>query len=498
MKVYDPQIKVTLIKTQPRTGLSFDDLPPHGIKGQAVDGRYHKVESLRIDLTKYLGDGSGVRTSKSVREPAGGFSITLFDRLDLYPSLDDSLYAMIEPMDLIEIRFCHDAEVMNNTELKRGLPPIIMRGFISEVTRDESMGQDGKPLRRVNISGQDSGKILESLIIYYLSNVSTATFYMTEFNWFEKYHLNVNTKSASTCLNEMVEKVLNPYLARIVSTSDDDVLGKGFVAESSILGSVSPFVFQAFQDVSLHAVMSGIFDVGAFNELFVEDRENEVALVLRELPFKDANGDYCQSQEKKAVSAPIVTADDIQSISATRTDHGIANWYWVTASRWMLGADSQMRLAVESTTNSTMFKQSYPNCAADRYGFRKMQIDTCLSPPVEEKEVNGTVTVTETKNMTEWFDQRRLALGNLNKDNVVFESGTMRIFGNEAIKAGMFIWVQRGNAKSYSVYVVSIEHEFMPLHGFFSTIHYERGTGFIERAKNPQSPYLQEFTAGGI
>ena len=55
-----------------------------------------------IDLTPYLGVGGSVRTTKGIREPAGTFSLSFPDQM--HKTLGDSLYGLIEPMDMIEIR----------------------------------------------------------------------------------------------------------------------------------------------------------------------------------------------------------------------------------------------------------------------------------------------------------------------------------------------------------------------------------------------------------
>ena len=60
-----------------------------------------------IDVTKWLGEGSVVRVHKSVRGEGGVFSIDFVDQL--MAPLQDTLSALIEPMDMFEIRFAGDA-----------------------------------------------------------------------------------------------------------------------------------------------------------------------------------------------------------------------------------------------------------------------------------------------------------------------------------------------------------------------------------------------------
>ena len=109
------------------------------------------------DLENWLGEGCSVHTSKSIREPIGQFSITFLDKE--HPDFLDSIYYMIAPMDGIEIRMAHDGSQD---------PTLVMRGFVSDVRRDETKGQDGKPVRRVTVIGHDVGKLMVQHRIYML------------------------------------------------------------------------------------------------------------------------------------------------------------------------------------------------------------------------------------------------------------------------------------------------------------------------------------------
>src|SRR3546814_3609908 len=79
-----------------------------------------------------------------------------------------------------------------------------------------------------------------------------------------------------------------------------------------------------------------------------------------------------------------------------------------------------------------------------------------------------------------------------NKDNVLLERGTFRIRGNENIRAGMFVRLRRGGF-SAEYYVVTVEHEYVPFSGFFSTLTVERGMGFVERRSEEHTSELQSL-----
>ena len=43
-------------------------------------------------------------------------------------------------------------------------------------------------------------------------------------------------------------------------------------------------------------------------------------------------------------------------------------------------------------------------------------------------------------------------------------------------------------------YVVEVDHEIVPYSGWFTTVQFERGTGFIRRIQAGGSPYLAEMS----
>lgn len=506
MKAYSPQIKVTLIKSAPRTGMSFIDTDP---LGGSISTRFEPINSLanryddiahrRIDLTRFFGDGGGVSTNKSIRDAAGNFTITLLDIMFSDFQAMESMYGLIEPMDMVEICFCHDAATMMTKTKTAGIPPVVMRGFISEVRRDEAIGQDGRPSRKIILSGQDSGKILEMFLIYYLNNISTAQYYLAgAFNFMQKYGEEFGIQqNANEFLQNIVSKVLNPFMALIVGPSQDAALRYGFVPITSIEGAVSPFVLSTFQNISLYQMLHSLLDVGVFNELYVEDRENVVALVLRPSPFLDVSGKPIQGAEIASVE---ISEDDMQSISVSRSDHGIANWFWVTNNHWNLISDQQNQLVAQTANSNTAEKWNYPNCAASKYGFRNMQETVSLGPTKVINDYGSGLEnnqVGEESTAASWLESRRVLLGELNKDNVVFETGSMRIMGNENVRAGMYLNVSRNGVVVNKYYVVSVSHEFIPFQGFFTTVHFERGTGYINRATE-LSPYIAEWKRSGI
>lgn len=188
VKVRHPEIEVILRKNVGRT--TFDGATP-------VSERF-SGQRRTIDLTPYLGDQGSVRVTKSVREPAGAFSIAFADRI--HQDAADSVYGLVEPMDVVEIRMAGDSH--EYTESVGA--PVVMRGLVSQVQRTEGMGGDGKPMRTVTISGQDYGKIWQILQVFNLPHLpDTGASLITSFPFFQRYGLTFNTMPASQFVREV-------------------------------------------------------------------------------------------------------------------------------------------------------------------------------------------------------------------------------------------------------------------------------------------------------
>jgi hypothetical protein len=498
MKIYDPQVRVRLIKTIGRAASSFT---PAGnpANGTAVTGNRKQLNI--IDLSPFLGEGTSIKTKNSVRDISGTFSLVLNDRMD--STSKDSIYASIEPMDIIEIS-------MSNTpyEYPTKKPPVIMRGFVSAVNRNTTIGQDGKPSRHVTVTGEDYGKLFKIFQIYYLNNAAMGEFHLTPFDFFKKYGTNGMTslESVDQFLHAFLNRVINPYLRFFSYTDGIKTEGIPFVFTPlfSLTGTISPFRLMSFADVNLERMLEELLDIGPFNELFVEDQDDKTYLVARPAPLlKAAHNDVIQYVQTGAKADFIdIYGYDLQSISEGRSDRGIANFYWVQSAEWALIEDMNMKLQAQAPSSvDSMLKLDYPNCSLKRYNIRRMSVKKSMGPVgVISSTGNGTPEEKRQASLlgSDYFDKCRKILAESNKDNVVFESGSMRLRGNEKIKAGRYLRLKRGEKTASLYYAVSVEHEYVPYVGYSTTVNYERGTGFIDRISRETSPYLGENNLEGF
>lgn len=342
MKAYQPKIEALLIKSRRRKEV-FADLPV-GQKQSWVGG---------VDLTEWLGESGGVRLMKGIRDPAGGFSITLSDRPHKHTL--DTLAALIEPMDVIEFRMAHDPS--EYAKSNNGKLPIVMRGLVSDLRRSMTMGADGRPSRTVTVTGQDWGKLLEILRIIYLNNVALGDNILTTYKFFEKYSGAAEAEASSGFHCRRSEWLPEPLPCgpgrRIQGNTIGTTVG-AMTAEVTAKGLFNACGVSSWPGGSLHQMLSFFGDVGPFNELYTEDREDDVCLVLRPNPFELPNGAMIQRGVKRRPysvvakwqpgDVPDLAISDAEVVAENlgRSDAGVANVFWVTSKAWVLNSEGTM------------------------------------------------------------------------------------------------------------------------------------------------------------
>jgi hypothetical protein len=492
INMYQPVVKVTLYKTTGRkttdgsTAVSQNVLPANAV----------------VDLTPYLGEAGNFRVSKSVREPAGGFSITFADEYYSPNNLKvyESLYGLIEPMDFIEIRVRHN--YITSTTVNPTLPPVYMRGFVSQIQRSETMGADGKPQRTVTISGQDYGKLWQMLQIKYLPQYVIGENILSSFKLFERFGMGfVTALTAADFVQQVMTNIVSPFLFSLMPDNSPNPTWIKF--DVSVANGVVDVGGVQNQEGTVYSLMSYFGDVGVWNELYLEDREDGVYCVYRPNPAKDLSGNVIQP-DATALTPIDVNASDIISLDVSRTDSNVANYYWVRAPRFEFAGDVyRKQFAMTDADKPTVILDQYANSAVQFYGMRLMETDTQQGGNDVTTANSGLPKAQQDirdASMGNWLANRRAIMSEQNKDNVVFESGTARIRANENIRAGCYIRIIRGSFMA-SYYVSKVDLDCIPFQGLFMTLTLERGTGFIERVKVSSgattSPYLAELAGIG-
>ncbi len=498
VKTFKPQASIILKKNIGRSFVGEDVAASERFKGSRRE----------IDLMPYLGEDGSIVISKSVRDPAGMFSITLVDRM--VEDQQESLYGLIEPMDVIDIRFARDTALYAG-QLEKSMP-MMMRGIVSSVRRSRVMTLSG-PKRAVVITGQDYGKILQIMVVKYIPGYILGQQLLTSFKLALNYGAGSKPyESAGDFIVSIINDVVNPFIAKM----REEATGGNASYTSPILdlaveakrfgGSVFPFGVNQWPGGAIYELMSYFGDVGPWAEMYVEDREDGPTLVYRPTPFRTIKGDYVQPSDTEPVTVTIyddwVISDDIQ-----RSDSNVANYYWVSAARYTLIDGALLSAAVNaegSVGPNVPFQGEYPNSAAELYGFRYMEAASQQGMRIDgqaESEIFEGVDAG-----IAMIGEKRRALIDMNKDNVVFEDGTLNLRGDERIRAGCYVRLVRGATEespneglAADHYAFSVTHQWS-MAGYTTSVTFDRGTGFIERLKRERginSPYLSEMYLGG-
>ncbi|EMD0638866.1 hypothetical protein VPZ60_004282 [Salmonella enterica] len=492
LTVATPKISVRLYKSIMRK--------PGG-EGLPTSQRYADKEAF-IDLTPFLGDGSSVTTGKNIGQPCGSFSITFSDKPNIAgqamgPVLStaglESVYGLVEPMDVVEIRMWGGVGVAP-------IPlPIKMRGFVTEITRGRQMGPDGKPVRTVAVSGQDYGKILQSYQLLYLPSYDGAPALLTGFNFFEQFGGEVkNVLTGAEFITLLLDKAINPLLDTLIP--ENNGMPRAIKTDLQGAGSVS----DSWMNVkgSIYDLMKQYLDIGIWNELFIEDREDGVYLVWRPVPAVDMMTGYAIQELKQPPSHGTIPDNYIVQMRQTRNDNSVYNYYWVTNQRFAL-VDDNYRQIEALMSGDAQPAMTYPNTASKYYGVRAMYGDSVMTPDDVESVSSGhTENEQEQRSgyMIDWVKDRRRIMMDSNKDNVVLEFGSLEIKGGptrddstEALKSGDYVTVLDGQLK-WDAYVMNIQDNFIPYSRYTSTLEFARGTGFARRVSESagNSPWLKE------
>jgi len=315
-------------------------------------------------------------------------------------------------MDVIEIRMAREAP--------RGAPlPMVLRGFVSQVHRRTAMTEQG-PRRVVSISGQDYMKVLQIMRVFYLPTMQPGQDLLSTFKLFLNYSVDSSHfDTPAVFVKRVVDGAITKFLDGMRSGSGGKASPVEMITADATDGapnaSVDPFGVQEWPGGSIYDLLATFGDVGAWNELYMEDRDAGPVLVYRPAPFKTADGGFVQAGASAAEVR--LTAADIIDVDSSRTDDNVANFYWVAAPR--LALVQQPLLQLDQTMNPKPALKGYQNADEDLYGVRLMEV---ASNQLLRYDGKPEAEVAKGESLViDQINEKRRVLVESNKDNVVLE-----------------------------------------------------------------------------
>ena len=458
------------------------------------------------DITPYLGDGSTISVQKSLYHPCGSAVITIPDQ-PYAPEPNsgrpaDSLYGLLEPTDGIEIYLARRPEQYGWSTSAVGNCPVLMRGFIRNIRRTEHMGRDGKPQRFIAIQAQDYGAVFDILRLW---NLKTGVLgWPDAFDFMLKTGADYTPKPTAEFVQIFVD-LANQWLDATYNRG-----GWTWRIDPDFTVTQGVHVMQGLnsQEGPLWNLMLREMD-SPWNELFIEDREENPTLVYRPTPWRQytPSGDRLTwkylEQGGQTVSAETVDLDieDIVSLDPSRTDIDIQNMYWLDCPTAIQGLQIAqiMGAAKNGELEDYIFDRDHENNDPEVYGERLLIASFRQWPNETEQNPNGAAKDAWKRNndtlFPDWWKQRIAWLRDANRDNGILESGRMTVKGDEHLRIGKYLNIQRGQFE-WEAYLTGVTHEFAPFREYVTHLEFSRGTGFWTRLLSTWPPYLREGKKG--
>ena len=434
-----------------------------------------------VELTPALGDSGVVQTTKAIDQPAGAFTISWADM----PTSDGVSYLdLLEPMDMVEIRASRVAY-----QYAGGKLPLIMRGLISTVSLTEEIGDDDTPHRVATIAGQDFGKLWQIHSLWYELRAATDQPLLDQLQFQAVTGIGLTALDANDFMTAIVQKAMNAKIADMSGVADQVV--PSFTAACSVPVGVTITAMTG----SLSGTYWGMVERFAdrpWNELFIAEGEAGPVFTFRPVPYRDLQGNYIMAGATDP-GTMTVSADEIRSIAMSRTDAGVANFFWVPPGDSTL--DNSQYINAGALVKGSLFQQGYANNEPKLYGEKRMDATMQLMPGTI-KQPTATLPAgqrpAQQQDYVTWHLDRAMSLQLLNRDNGVLESGTVELAGRETYVPGQYLQITRGSVVT-TAYCTAVNHTIAPFGRWTSSLALVRGDGFLQR----QAIGSQSFYAAG-
>lgn len=465
----------------------------------------YKITSLDDALVHAsMGENTTVTVSKSLYDPAGEFQIAIPDKpIELRISSEageritkrDSLYGFLEPMDRIEIR-------MNRDQLTTGDMPVVLRGFVRGIGREEAMSPDGKPIRSVVISGHDCGCAFTILQVDVITAIQEG-----------KWPYGANLLSAWGALTRTTggpemnaAKLPLPQFVKLCADTVEPILdqvGLRFDVDTDFAPDneeVSPMSLPSFEG-PMWNLLSRMVD-RPWNEVFVREGPVWPEVVCRRTPWVVPRWSGDNPNENYEITAERVDAlgsrmreidmEEVIELRAHRDDSEVVTVVMVRSAA-AHPFENQFALTLRDSVIDN------PNNSSAMFGWRAAQMESMLSSNGAPQGNPEARFIELNKTLNTFLIQRREWLKAMWSRNADLENGSLQIRGRSTIHVGDYIHVRRGmgSGVDWVAYVTRVTHQYMPFNKYITTLEYIRSTQYLRRsaADNPWDTERRRKTA---
>lgn len=487
------------------------------------------------------GDLIALSIKRAVNEPAGMWGLTMWD----HPTARASRWWQdLRPMDYIEFRIKRLPAPTNKQTTGRQASagssnehgPLVMRGFVDQVTYGLAIGPDQKPQRTVTIQGRDYGKLLlikQIIVPRFLDPISSAfaaaggaqssgaLFQILMSEFFNKIDIKPQ---------EYLDKIEKYFL-----TGQNELPGAIAGGGARKLAPSAPKLHleadSSLSDMTISHIALDTLEGPVWNlmrhyqgdpvtEFVMQELDDKPQLLWRWTPYKDKYKGRPLKTGGNTSADPVstdISPDEILTYTMTTTDRDVYNYYFTwPASMYTDGEDVQGLAASPSTGVQGTNSSGHPTTtyggegknplvrpdSIDRYGYRAFYLEFPLLKDIfnkspEEKKNIGEEWQKITAEVTGWLDK---AFTN----SATLEFGRMTVKGNPNLQAGTYLHVP---AIKREWYIQAVEHviQTSPV-GYVTNLDLVRG--MAENSPYPddrgqagvtttvQGPTLEELTHG--
>ena len=448
----------------------------------------YKITSIKDPGKPYIyfGDNGGVTVSKGLYDPAGEFQVRLPDMpLQLTVnglSSRDSLYGFIEPMDRIEIR-------MNRDQMPIGLMPVVLRGFVRGIGREETIDGEGRPVRTLVISGHDFG------CAFSIEQIGAVRAYL-ENNPALVFSGIAGLLAATITMETGFESPIGPFVQGVTDAFVQpllDQVGARFTYDLKFAPADQKVYLMTAYSVE-GPIWNWLYRLvdSPWNEMFVREGVLNPEVVVRRTPWMtDETIDVIPDEDFLATMGTTIHEIEMReviSLRAHRDDSDVANI--VLVNNWegsMFGTDFWRLVPPQYLTSD------WANNEISRYGHRITQLYAMLQPVAAQGKPEAEFEAAKNQMRTWLIDERIEWLLHRWSRNADWEHGSLDIRGRSDIRVGEYIHVLRGGdaGVDWAAYVTRVTHQFNAFHQYTTTLEYIRSNQYVRR-RNAENPWDTE------